>query len=137
MKIRTKFPAGRAGFALIIVLILVGISVLILAGTLNRSQTVARLNQRSVDYTLACNAAEAAVEKTYARLAYDFQAYGLGAVSNNLAMYRTNVPAAAENSFWSDYQFSDARGNVGKTYVGFAYSYSGDLPSAYIPACAP
>ena len=131
-----KFPkhpqAGRAGVALILVLILVGVSILILAGVMQRTQSVAILNERNNNYVVSCNAAEAAVEKVYARMAYDFQSYGPLRVSNNLStIYQTSIPTVAENSFWSDFQFSDAQGSVGKTYVSYAYSYSGPLPSSY------
>jgi hypothetical protein len=132
MKLQKNPRAGEAGVALILVLILVGVSLLILAGVMNRSQTVATLNQRNNEYNLTCNAAEAAVEKAYARMAFDFQAYGLGQVSNNLAIYRTNIPSAGENAFWSDYQFSDAQGQSGRTYVSYLNNYSGALPSSYV-----
>src|SRR5487761_2164390 len=131
MKIQNNPQAGRAGGARIMVLILVGVSILVLAGVMNRSQTVSLLNERNNDYTIACNAAEAAVEKVYGRMAYDFQAYGSGQVSGNLAMYRTNIPNVPENAFWSDFQFSDAQGNAGRTYVSFVTNYAGLLPSAY------
>lgn len=130
MNIQKNPQAGRTGVALIMILILVGVSILILAGVMNRSQTVSLLNERNNDYIIACNAAEAAVEKTYGRMAYDFQLYGVGAVSNSLAMYRTNIPTTTENPFWSDFQFSDGT-TAGKTYVAYAYNYSGFLPSAY------
>lgn len=132
MKINNHPPVGHAGVALIMVLILVGVSLLILAGLLNRSQTVATLNQRNNDYTVTCNAAEAAVEKAYARMAYDFQLYGVGQVTNNLALYRASVPTAAENAFWSNFEFSDAQGQSGKTYVSYVTNYSGPMPSSYV-----
>ena len=130
MKILKNSQAGRAGVALIMVLILVGVSILILAGVMNRSQTVSMLNERNNDYVIGCNGAEAAVEKSYARMAFDFQTYGLGRVTGNLAFYRTNVPSAAENAYWADFQFSDGS-NPGRTYVSFVTNYSGFLPSAY------
>jgi hypothetical protein len=132
MKIPVNPQAGRAGNALIMVLILVGISILILSGVLSRTQTVAILNQRNANYVVSANAAEAAVEKIYARMAYDFQSYGVAGVANNLSLYRTNVPTVAENAFWSRFQFSDpSSGTVGRTYVALAYNYAGPLPSAY------
>jgi hypothetical protein len=130
MKIQKNSQAGRAGVALIMVLILVGVSILILAGVMNRSQTVATLNERNNDYIIACNAAEAAVEKDYGYMAFDFQTYNLGRVTSHLGFYRTNVPSAAENSYWSNFQFSDGS-NVGTTYVNWVTNYSGPLPSAY------
>jgi len=125
---------ARAGVALIMVLILVGVSILILAGVMYRSSTVATLNERNNAFTANGNAAEAAVEKVYARLAYDFQSWGVAAVSNYMVagMYATNIPTSAESPFWSNFQFSDpSTGTIGRTYVGYAYSWTGPLPSAY------
>jgi hypothetical protein len=132
MKLQLASQTRRSGFALIMVLILVGVSLAILAGAMNRSQTVAILNQRNNDFATSSAAAEAAVEKAYARMAYDFQSYGVAGVSNNwkLNIYQTNIPN--ENAYWNNYQFTDAQGNVGRTYVNFAYSYSGPLPSSYV-----
>ena len=122
--------ANQSGVALIMVLILVAVSIIILAGVMNRSQTVSILNDHNASFAVSGNAAEAAVEKVYARMAYDFQSLGILAVSNNMnsGMYRTNVPTAAENSYWSNFQFSDANGNAGQTYVGYAYSYAAVCP---------
>ncbi len=131
MKISPFTHCRRSGFALIMVMILVAASLVILASVMNRSQTVVILNQRNNQLNVCSIAAEAAVEKDFARMAYDFQAYGLGQTSNNLSMYRTNIPTAAEDPSWANYIFSDGQGHVGQTYANYAYSYSGPLPSAY------
>ena len=134
MKIPSIFPAERqSGYALVIVLMLAAIMVFILAASMYRTGSVAILNQRSNQFNTCCNAAEGAVEKVYARMAYDFQSYGVVAVTNNwkAGLYQTNIPTAAEDSYWGKFQFSDAQGNVGKTYVQCIGSYSGALPSAY------
>ena len=126
-------PARRSGFALLMVLILAAVSIIILAGNMYRSSSVAMLNQRNNEYVTCCNAAEAAVEKVYARMAYDFQSYGYNQVYTNLSTYRTMPPTANDtgNSFWNNFQFSDGRGNVGQTYVSQVGTFSGPLPSAY------
>ena len=123
----------QAGFALLMVMVMTGASMLILTSNMNRTRSVAILNNSYNTYNTCGYAAEAAVEKVYARMAYDFQSAGVAGVSNNLAsgLYANSVPTAAENSFWSKFQFTDAQGNTGKTYVGYAYSYTGPLPSAY------
>ena len=133
MQLPTHFTPGRAGIALIMVLMLVGVSIVILASVMYRTQGVSTLNQRNASYAVSLNAAEAAVEKVYARMAYDFQSYGVAAVNYNLSsgLYKNNIPTVGENPFWSNFQFSDAQGNLGQTYVGYAYSYAGPLPSAY------
>ena len=131
MKFQKRARGKSGGFALILTLIIVGVSIMILAGVMNRSQSVAILNQRNNDHIATCSAAEAAVEKVYARMSYDFQAYGAAAVSANLNLYREIIPAAVENPYWSNFEFSDAQGNSGNTYVNQAYTYSGPLPSQY------
>jgi len=133
MKIHASSSSRRAGFALIMVLIMVTISLVILAAALNRSQTVAILNQHNVDLNTCQTAAEAAVEKVYARMAYDFQGYSVAGVSNNwrTSVYQNNTPKATENPFWANFIFSDAQGHNGQTYVSQVGTYSGPLPSAY------
>jgi len=133
MKIHPITPAARqTGFALLMVLILATAMILILAASMYRTTTVSSLNKRNNDYN-SCNlAAEAAVEKVYARMAYDFQSYGVAAVTNNFknGLYQTNIPLAAEDSYWSNFTFTDGT-TAGRTYVNFAYNYTGYLPSAY------
>ena len=121
----------RAGFALLMVLIMSGISIVLLAGAMYRSHTVRILNQRNNDYLAGNNAAEAAVEKAYATLAWTFQSYGVSAVSNSVAQIQTNIPSAAEEGYWSNFVFSDAQGHPNTTYVQWVANYSGPLPSTY------
>ncbi len=122
-----------AGYALLMVMSIVAVSLIVLAATMQRSGTVARLNNRNNTYVANVNAAEAAVEKVYARMAYDFAAFGLGGVVANLGLYQTNVPSAADNvgAYWDNFQFSDGQGNANRTYVMNLASYSGPLPSQY------
>jgi len=130
MNIPQSPAARRAGFALLLVLILAAASILILAGVMYRGHTIAVLNQRNNDYNVCNNAAEAAVEKVFARMVYDF-GWGVAGVSNNLSMYRNFVPSTVENPFWANFKFSDGNGNNGQTYVAYVNSYTGPLPSAY------
>jgi len=133
MKIQLSSTSRRAGFALIMVLIMVAISLVILAGAMNRSQTVAILNSHNVDLSVCSTAAEAAVEKVYARIAYDFQSYGVAGVSNNInaGIYLSNIPKTSEDPYWGGFIFTDSQGNSGQTYVQQVATYSGPLPSAY------
>ena len=127
--------AGSAGFAqggiLFMVLIMVGVSLVILSATMRRTGTVAILNDRNNQHAVDLNAAEAAVEKAVARMSYDFQTYGIGYLNANLPLYRSYVPNANENSFWSNFEFSDGQGSVGSNYVAKIADYSGPLPSQY------
>ena len=122
-----------AGYALLTVMGIVAVSLIVLAATMQRTGTVARLNNRNNTYLVNVNAAEAAVEKVYGRMSYDFVAFGLGGVVANLPLYRTNVPSAADGvgSYWSNFQFSDGRGNANRTWVTNLANYSGPLPSQY------
>ena len=81
-----------AGYALIMVLIITATSILILGATLNRTYTVARVNDRNNQMVASQNAAEAAVEKVYSRMAYDFQNWGVRQVTNNLSIYAGFIP---------------------------------------------
>jgi len=136
MKTILTSPRNRsAGYALLMVMTIIAVSLIVLAATMQRTSTVATLNNRSNTRMLNINAAEAAVEKVYARMAYDFgsSGSGLGAVTKNLSLYRTNVPTAAEcsNSFWGNFEFSNGQGVAGQTYVALLTNYTGPLPSQY------
>jgi hypothetical protein len=120
-----------AGYALLMVMGIVAVSLIVLASTMRRTGTVALLNNRNNTYVVNVNAAEAALEKVYARLSYDFVAFGLGGVENNLGLYRTNVPSGAESAYWNNFQFSDGQGHSNRTYVNVLTNYSGAMPSQY------
>lgn len=76
MKTRTNIPRpDTSGYALLMVLSTTALGLLAVAASMQRTTTVASLNDRNNEYTVNLNVAEAAVEKAYARLAYDFQAY--------------------------------------------------------------
>ncbi|MFO1487144.1 MAG: hypothetical protein U1F65_01580 [Verrucomicrobiota bacterium] len=136
---KTNFSSGRnavaAGYALLIVLGMTAASALILSGTLRRTYTVSKLNDRNNQYSLTLNAAEAACEKVYARICYDFSTPGLalGAVTSNTAsgLYANYIPSSSENSYWTNFVFSDAQGHDNKVYVQYLTSYSGNLPSQF------
>jgi hypothetical protein len=121
-----------AGYALLMVLSIVAASMLVAGATIYRTYTVAKLNDRNNQYISTMNAAEAAIEKSFLRMAYDFSSLGAGAVTNNLELYRTNLPSAAENSFWANFQFSNGQpGGINRIHVGYYTNYSGALPSQY------
>jgi hypothetical protein len=131
MKTKYSSPNRSAGYALMLVLVMCAISLVIIAGIMFRTSTVSKLNDRNNKFNQCNIVAGAATEKVFARMAYDFQNYGLGQVTNNLAIYRTNVPTAAENPYWGKFVYSDTLGNVGKTFVDYVTNYVGLLPSQY------
>jgi hypothetical protein len=128
MKINRK-TLSRSAYALMIVLIMTAVALMILGGTLGRTYGVARMNSRAVDMMNGQNAAEAAMEKVFSRMQWDFQTYGLAMVFTNLANYRTNVPTG--DPYWANFEFSDAQGHLNKTYVQQISTYTGPLPISY------
>jgi hypothetical protein len=88
---------------------------LVMGATMLRTSSVAMTNSRNQQYTTGLYAAEAAVEKVVARMRTDFAS--AGAISNNLAIYRTLVPTTSEDPYWGNFQFSDGQGNANATYV--------------------
>ena len=94
---------GSGGYALLMVLAMVGASVVILAATLTRTLSEARINDRNNQSITGVNAAEAAVEKVVAQMRYDFLNYGLSGVTARLNSYTTNYPLSSENPYWANY----------------------------------
>ncbi len=119
MKIQFTFmTASRAGGALILVMIMSTIALAILASVMAWSTTSARLTHRSIQYTRSVSAAEAATEKVISQISHDFLYGGEQLVAANLNSYRQNtVPTPADSSYWNNWQFDDANGNLGQTYV--------------------
>lgn len=132
-------PASRkrraAGYALLMVLIISVASIVILSGTLRRTYTVAKMNDRNNQFVLCQNAAEAAVDKVFAKMSHDFSTPGLGLmyISNNLdTIYRVAYPKSTEDPFWTNFVFMDATGTPNKISVfRLTDNYGGDLPSQF------
>ena len=120
-------------FALLLVMVMCAISLVIMASVMYRTATVSKLNDRNNQYTLCCTVAGAATEKVFAEMAYDFQAASIAIVTNKYAagVYAANIPTAAENPYWGNFVFSDAQGNMNKTYIVYLTNYAGALPSQY------
>ncbi len=134
MKITFNKNRPKQGFILLLVIMLAAFSIIILAGVMNRTATVSLLNLRSTQLNTLDSAAEAAVEKVYARMAYDFQQYGPGQVTNYMATvpYSSLFPSASDNAYWSNFTFSDpVSGAAGAVYVGYVTNYTGPLPSQF------
>jgi hypothetical protein len=107
-----------AGYALMLVLVLTTVLLVALAATMSRSYGNARLNSRNNQYQNGLYAAEAATERVIARMKSDFNNGNLTAVTNNMDTYRASVPSSTESGgYFGNFQFSDAKGHVGQTYV--------------------
>jgi hypothetical protein len=131
---KTKINSGRRpdGYALLLlVLILCAATLVILAGNMSRTTTVATLNMRSDQVTILNNAAEAATEKVYALMARDFSAYGAGYVASNMTAYAATYPNTSDNPYFTNFTYSDAQGNANQTYVALLTNYTGPLPTQY------
>ena len=92
MKSEFFMQKARGGYALLMVMGVTAVAMITLAATLGRTLTNAKMNNRSNEYSVTGNAAEAAVEKVVTRMGYDFQNYGLGAVYGNLSLYQNSTP---------------------------------------------
>jgi len=135
MKIKPTSQRRTSGYILILVMILCAASLLVLVGIMNYTTTTGNINMRSNQLVLCRNAAEAATEKVYAKMAYDFEEYGVGQVSNNVAggIYQALVPNSSDNSYFSQFNFYNPTSltNAGATYVAFLTNYAGPLPTQY------
>ena len=130
MNTRIFTHGASAGYALVMVMAVTAVALIVMAATLSRSMNTARLNYRSNEYSVSCNAAEAAVERVVARMGYDFQNYGPGGVYANLGLYQSSTPN--EDAYWNTFAFSDGNGHTSQTYVAtITNNYSGPLPSQY------
>jgi hypothetical protein len=132
MKIKFTPKRPTSGYILLLVMVMCAVALVILVGVMNRTSTVANLNMRSNQLIVCQNMAEAATEKVYAKMAFDFQANGPGYVSNQLSagVYHTTVPNTNDSSYFANFNFSDTT-NIGYTYVAFLTNYTGPLPTQY------
>jgi hypothetical protein len=136
MKLNGLYPKRTRGFIILVVMCMCAASLIILAGILSYTFSTSNLNMRSNQLSLCQNAAEAATEKAYAKLAYDFEAAGLQTVSNNIAnnSYRQLCPGTNESSFFGQFHFYDPSAPNASNdfvYVGYLTNYSGPLPTQY------
>jgi hypothetical protein len=118
MNIQRKSTAREiAGYALMLVMVMTGVSFMVLGGALSWSANNSDMTFRHNQYTANLMAAEAATEKVISKLSYDYQTQGQNLVAANMAGYRTLAPNSSEDAGWGNYQFSDAQGHSGQTYV--------------------
>jgi len=106
MKIRTR-RFRRDASALLIVMVLGAISLLLLASTMQWTNTSATITHRAVRHSVVVAAAEAATEKVISELEVDFAKQGPAVVSSKLPTYRSRVPTDDEDPYWNQFQFSN------------------------------
>ena len=119
MKIDSNFSLARRGSVVVGVLVLIVVTMVVLAATLDWTFTNVRLNHRNSQYTRSLGAAEAATEKGIVSLNTDYKNYGQAYVENNLDKYRQMVPTVTENAAWSDFRFYDSKGYLDRMDVIF------------------
>ena len=123
---------SSGGYALLMVMILMGIFLTILVASFSRTTTVERLNNRNNIYTASEYAAEAATEKVISRMKADFLAGNMAYITNDLTTYRQTSPTASDDPYWSTFKFNDAQGHNNQTYVQCISNTSwGPLGSQY------
>src|ERR1051325_2344779 len=114
---------AKEGYALMLTMFMVAVSLTLLIATMSRLTGDADLNARNGQYNASLYAAEAATERVVGRMRYDFLVGGgADAVTNNLDLYRGFYPGklgATEDpsGYWSNFQFSDGQGHANATYV--------------------
>jgi hypothetical protein len=113
------------GSALLMTLVMTGIALLLLAGAMNWSATNTRLTDRSNRRATAVAAGESAIEKVLTQMNQDFLAGGEPLVVNNLNLYRSTIPTSTDSGYWANWEFNNANGQTGQTYVqpGIASNY--------------
>jgi len=112
-----------SGFALVLVLVAIGICFLLLAGVLLWSSNSGQASLRHSEHYATLAAAEAATEKIVAQISDDFRTGGRTEVDNNLASYADKVPSAVEHAAWNNYEFVDDAGTPGRAYVAVATNW--------------
>jgi len=142
---RTKVKL--AATSLVLVLVVSAASIVLVSGIMSWISTNTDLTMRINQFRTTTAAGGAATEKVVGKILTDFQSGGITAVSNNLASYTTIVPSKEDllggvldpitgildpilgpspqpapepdsGTDWSNYEFSDGRGNKRKSDIG-------------------
>src|SRR5436190_16754888 len=112
---------------LLMVLVMVGVSLTLVAAIFGYGSTNAKQNQRATDYYSAVSAAEAATEKLVSQITSDYRNYGDGYLALHLNDYATNIPNANESPQWTNYDFMNANGDLGRVNIQY-YNVPGFAP---------
>jgi hypothetical protein len=125
MKMKPVVPAQKSdssGSALLLTVVMTCIALATVAGVLTYSVNNARLNYRSNQYQRAVAAAEGNTEKVVSMISRDFLSGGETLVTANLAAYRQTTLTASDSAYWADWEFNDACGHAGQTFVQLGVS---------------
>src|SRR4051812_42419915 len=117
MKTTISAGASKQGYALLLVMVFLGLSLLLLTSILSWTSQNVRDTDRGNEYYTSAAAAEAATEKVLVRMSRDYIQNGELAVINNLTRYRTNYPTPGENAYWGDYSFTSPKDGSAGTWI--------------------
>jgi len=120
------------GTALLLTLVMSSAALLILASAMSWSATNTKQTERANSYNRCVLAAESATEKVVGQVSRDFLNGGDKLVRDNVSAYQSTIPNSSDSPYWSNWEFNDANGNQGQTYVsiGAPTNYT-VLDSAY------
>ncbi len=127
MKIRL-LRSRRDASALLIVMVLGAISLMILASTMQWTNTTAALTDRAVRHSIAVAAAEAATEKVISELAVDFANQGPAVVHGKVPIYKSKVPKGNENAHWNKFKFSNGKQGQDEVAVDIVAPWANGTP---------
>ena len=120
------------GYAIIMSMVLSGVSLLLLSAALSWTSTSAVQTQRNNEFFNSGSAAEAATDKVLSAISQSYQTHDESEVYTQLSSFQNMVPTRSEDPNWANYEFSDAQGRVGSTYVSRITPWAwGELPAGY------
>jgi hypothetical protein len=133
MKTNLSFQQSRErGSGLLVTIVMTAIALATLATAVAWSSTTTRLNERANQYTRSVAAAEGTTEAVVARITRDFRYGGHKLVLDNQSTYQNFVLNSTHSGGWAGWEFNDANGNRGRTYVSVgSFSNYLDLDAAY------
>jgi hypothetical protein len=106
--------SGREGYALLIILVFLGVTALTLAGMMSWLASSSKLTSENNQFLASESAAESADELVIATITRDYLNQAVNSVTAYTSLVPTNTP------LWPvTYNFSDASGNLNQTTVAY------------------
>jgi hypothetical protein len=129
MKITFESQQVKKGYALVITMLFLFITVLALTSVWLWTANNGNLTQRNITFNQSSAAAEAATEKVFTTMNRDFHYGNLSSDSNT---YNVLIPDTSNTNLWPiQYKFSDTNGNANRTYVSIGVTNFEPLNSQY------
>lgn len=95
---------GARGYALLMVMVLTGLSLIAMSSVMQWSLNNSGLVQRGNEFQSSITVVEGALDLALGRMAADFQAEGEAAVYSRLNDYRRILPSAGDDQEWGHYR---------------------------------